>query len=89
MAEIKRVCDASLEDAEKVAELSPKLSKGEGEVGVVGAVDIKFVNTIDGDEALKAFAGLDGESIILTPEAEIKLLRKIDLNIMPVSPSEL
>ena len=45
---------------------------------------LKHVDPDDGDEALKAFAGHDGEVIVMTLEMEKKLLRKIDWNLMPV-----
>ncbi|QSZ32717.1 hypothetical protein DSL72_002296 [Monilinia vaccinii-corymbosi] len=44
----------------------------------------KHADPNDGDEALKAFAGHEGEVIVLTPEMEKKLLRKIDWNLMPL-----
>ncbi|KAM3074430.1 Allantoate permease, variant 2 [Clarireedia jacksonii] len=44
----------------------------------------KHADPNDGDEALKAFAGHDGEMIVMTPEMEKKLLRKIDWNLMPM-----
>jgi MFS transporter, ACS family, allantoate permease len=42
---------------------------------------------IDADEALKAFAGHEGEHIELDEATNRRLLRKIDLNLMPVSRS--
>jgi ACS family allantoate permease-like MFS transporter len=73
--------DTSSEDPEKVAELSAKPSYGEGDVK-----DPRFVHADpnDGDVALMAFQGHEGETIVMTPEMEKKLLRKIDLNLMPV-----
>lgn len=38
----------------------------------------------DADEAAKAYAQYDGEDLVLTPEIEKALLRKIDRNIMPM-----
>jgi hypothetical protein len=38
----------------------------------------------DADEAMKAFVGHEGQFVELTPEIEKKLLRKIDMNLMPV-----
>ena len=35
-------------------------------------------------EAMKAFIGHEGERLVLDEETNRKLLRKIDLNIMPV-----
>lgn len=40
---------------------------------------------IDADEALNAVAGLDAATLQLDEEAERRLLRKIDMNLMPVS----
>lgn len=68
-------------DPEKTADISPIASVGNGE-----AVVLKHADPSDGDEALRAFAGHDGEAFVMTPEMEKKLLRKIDLNLMPVSP---
>jgi ACS family allantoate permease-like MFS transporter len=77
----EKIHDASSEDPEKVVDLSPKVTLGDGEI-----VDemLKHADPNDGDEALKAFQGHEGETIVMTPEMEKKLLRKIDLNLMPV-----
>ena len=64
-------------DPEKAPEVHPA---SEGEVGVI----LKHANRNDADEALKVLAGHEGEVIILTPEDERKLLRKIDRNLMPL-----
>ena len=37
----------------------------------------------DADEAMKAFAGYDGEVLVLDEATNRRLLRKIDLNLMP------
>jgi ACS family allantoate permease-like MFS transporter len=76
----EKIVENSSGDLEKVADLSPKPTIDNGE-----SKDIRIIHADpnDGDIALNAFAGHDGE-IILTPEAEKKLLRKIDLNLMPV-----
>jgi ACS family allantoate permease-like MFS transporter len=73
--------DTSSEDPEKMAELSRKTTFGEGE-----AMQTMFIHADpnDGDEALKAFAGHEGDITVMTPEREKQLLRKIDLNLMPV-----
>ena len=78
---MEKTHDTSSEDPEKVAELGRNTTYGEGE-----NKDTLFIHADlnDGDEALKAFAGHEGEVIVMTPEAEKKLLRKIDLNLMPV-----
>jgi ACS family allantoate permease-like MFS transporter len=78
---MEKTYDASSEDPEKVVELVPTTTIREGEVK-----DKLFIHADpnDGDEALKAFAGHEGETIVMTSEMEKKLLRKIDLNLMPV-----
>ena len=48
----------------------------------VGRVKLKHADRNDADEALKVFA--EGEVIVLTPEDEKRLLRKIDWNLMPL-----
>jgi ACS family allantoate permease-like MFS transporter len=77
---MEKIHDASSEDAEKKIDLSPNITYGEGET-----TNTRYIHADpnDGDEALKAFMGHEGETIELTPEAEKKLLRKIDLNLMP------
>lgn len=81
MADMEKTHDGSSIDPEKNAYLSPNITYGEGEIK---DTRYKHADPNDGDEALKAFAGHEGEIIVLTPEAERKLLRKIDLNLMPV-----
>lgn len=44
---------------------------------------IKHAN--DADEAMKAFAGYEGEVIVLDEATSKKLLKRIDLHLMPVS----
>jgi hypothetical protein len=39
----------------------------------------------DADAAMKAFEGIEGQAIELTEETNKRLLRKIDLHLMPVS----
>jgi len=85
MADMEKTHDASSEDPEKVAELSRNTTYGEGETKDTNG-RYRHADPNDGDEALKAFAGHEGEIIVLTPEAEKALLRKIDLNLMPVNP---
>jgi ACS family allantoate permease-like MFS transporter len=77
----EKIIETSSGDLEKVADLSPKPTINNGE-----SSDVKFIHADpnDGDIALNALRGHDGE-IILTPETEKKLLRKIDWNLMPVS----
>jgi ACS family allantoate permease-like MFS transporter len=81
MADTEKIRDVSSEDPEKTNPLAQTATYGEGEVK---ATRYKHADITDGDEALKAFAGHEGEIIEITPEAERKLLRKIDLNLMPV-----
>ncbi|KAK6082123.1 AMP-binding enzyme [Seiridium cupressi] len=45
---------------------------------------IKHADQNDADEAYKVFAAQGGEVIVITPEEERRLLRKIDLNLMPL-----
>lgn len=44
---------------------------------------MKHADKDDADEAYKVFAA-QGEVIVITPEEERRLLRKIDLNLMPL-----
>lgn len=81
MANMEKVHDASSDDPEKVTDLTRKITYGNGEVK---EARFKHADPNDGDEALKAFAGHEGETIVMTPELERNLLRKIDMNLMPV-----
>lgn len=83
MTKTEKVHDASSNDPEKVSEIGRKTTF---EAGELDDVVFKHANPQDADEALKAFAGLEGDSLEMTLEEEKKLLRKIDLNLMPVSP---
>ena len=51
------------------------------------AVVIKHAN--DADEAMKAFAGHGGEILVLDEATNKRLLRKIDMHLMPVSHSHI
>ena len=79
---MEKTHDISSDDPEKVAELSRNSTYGEGEVN-----EPRFIHADpnDGDDALMAFKGHEGETIVMTPEMEKKLLRKIDWNLMPVT----
>jgi len=77
MAEEDKIRDASSSDPEKVNELTPVATYGNGDVV------FKHADPNDADEAMKAFAD-HGESLSMTPEEEKRLLRKIDLNLMPM-----
>jgi ACS family allantoate permease-like MFS transporter len=81
MEEGNKISDASYKDPEKVIELSPKATIDNGEVK---PTRLLHANPDDGDLALKAFLGHEGELITMTPEQEKALLRKIDWHIMPV-----
>jgi hypothetical protein len=66
-------------DTEKGMDLGPKGNLDEGDVVILKHADLN-----DADEAMKAFEGIEADSIIMTAETEKKLLWKIDRNIMPV-----
>ncbi|KAF3762228.1 putative MFS allantoate transporter [Cryphonectria parasitica EP155] len=51
---------------------------------LLGHVVLKHADRNDADEALKVLEAENGEVIELTPEEERKLLRKIDLHLMPL-----
>jgi len=72
--------DASLEDPEKP--LNRSTTAASFEDGETKNVTLIHANPNDGDEALKAFQGQ--EVIVMTEEQERKLLRKIDMNLMPM-----
>lgn len=46
--------------------------------------DKVILHANDADEAMKAFAGLEGEAVVLDEATNKRLLRKIDMNLMPV-----
>lgn len=64
-------------DAEKGMDFSPRGTLGD-------IVILKNTDLNNADEAMKAFEGIEADSIVMTRETERKLLRKIDRNIMPV-----
>lgn len=71
-----------MSDIEKSVEAS---SSPHAEEEVPGRIQVlKHADRNDADEALKVLEGENGEVIELTPEDERKLLRKIDLNLMPL-----
>jgi hypothetical protein len=49
-----------------------------------GAPPSFIKHAIDPDEALKAFEGYEGEVLVLDAATNKRLLRKIDLHLMPV-----
>ncbi len=76
-------------DAEKApVNLAPNISSASAEANDLPLEMLKHANVNDADEAMKAFIGHEGEVIVMTPEIERRLLRKIDLNLMPVCPSQ-
>ncbi len=81
MANMEKHYDASSEDPEKVIELDPITTFGDGELK---DITFKHADPNDADEALKVFAGHEGETIVLTFAEEEGLLRNIDLNLMLV-----
>src|SRR3569833_293131 len=77
MSEIEKPSDDA---AGQQVEKEPRLDDEEAAVGAI----LKHADRNDADEDLKVLQGLRGETIILTPEIERKLLRKIDYNMMPL-----
>ena len=53
------------------------------------APDVVVQHANDADEAMKAFAGRDGEILVLDEATNRRLLRKIDRHLMPVSIDEI
>jgi len=69
-------------DVEKVVSTTDNESVSPG---VVQKLDGKMLkHSHDADAAMKAFEGMDGQVIELTPEKSKALLRKIDLHLMPI-----
>lgn len=72
-------------EVEKVVSTSDRDSVAPG---IVQKLDEKILkHSHDADAAMKAFEGMDGQVIELTPEKNKALLRKIDWHLMPVSSS--
>lgn len=70
-------------DVEKVVSTTDNESVAPG---LVKTLDEKILkHSHDVDAAMKAFEGMDGQVIELTPEKNAALLRKIDWHLMPVS----
>lgn len=70
-------------DVEKVVSTTDNESVSPG---IVKKSDEKILkHSHDADAAMKAFEGMDGQVIELTPEKNKALLRKIDWHLMPVS----
>lgn len=71
-------------DVEKVVSTTGNESSAPG---LGKTLDEKILkHSHDADAAMKAFEGMDGQVIELTPEKNKALLRKIDWHLMPVSP---
>ncbi|KAI9744585.1 MAG: hypothetical protein M1818_002114 [Claussenomyces sp. TS43310] len=83
MAAMEDRKDVSAGDPEKNMDADLQLTPSPVE-GDAPSVVLKHADRNDADEALKAFVGHEGEVIVMTPEMESKLLRKIDLNLMPM-----
>ena len=76
MAEEKIPATAVDRDVEK--ELAPPAPISPQEPVVI------LKHSQDADEAMKAFAGFEGEVLVLDEATNKRLLRKIDLHLMPV-----
>lgn len=69
-------------DMEKVVSTTDNASISPG---IVKKLDEKILkHSHDADAAMKAFEGMDGQVIELSPEKNKALLRKIDWHLMPV-----
>lgn len=74
------------DDKEAVAMGSPHLEKETDSSDRRGSVPTRVVkHANDADEALKAVAGQEGEVLVLDEATSKKLLKSIDLHLMPVS----
>lgn len=70
-------------DVEKDAVVTPRTQSG---IETPKGIDEKILkHSHDADAAMKAFEGMDGQTIELTEEKSKALLRKIDWHLMPVS----
>ena len=72
---------------EKRVELSSNVEKSEAQPVDQAARDAPasiLKHGLDADEAMKAFVGHDVSNLVLDEVTSKRLLRKIDLNIMPV-----
>ena len=58
----------------------------DAEPGVIAQIDETILkHSRDADAAMKAFEGMEGQTVELSEEANRRLLRKIDRHLMPVS----
>ena len=62
----------------------PDEVKNEAQFAVKAPPEQVLKHANDADEAMKAFDGHEGEETVLDEVTSKRLLRKIDLNIMPV-----
>lgn len=70
--------------AEKKVELSSDVEKSPSDEAAPDAPAAILKHGLDADEAMKAFVGHDVSNLVLDDETSKRILRKIDLNIMPV-----
>ena len=65
-------------------QIVPDMEKEAISVETAGhAPDKVILHANDADEAMKAFAGSEGEVLVLDEATNRRLLRKIDMNLMP------
>ena len=64
--------------------LSPEVEKNISPIDDGAPPQKVLKHSHDADEAMKAFEGHEGEALILDEATNKRLLRKIDLNIMPL-----
>ena len=86
MSSVTRFAMADKRDAEGILE-EPDLEKRDLrtiEKGSSRTALTTVKHDLDADEAMKAFAGLEGEPLVLDDETNRQLRRKIDLNLMPL-----
>ncbi len=67
----------------------PDVEKQAVRSGSAAPPEIILKHANDADEAMKAFVGREGEMLVLDEATNKRLLRKIDLNILPVGLSAL
>ena len=63
--------------------LPPDVEKAPEVAGEAPIIILKHAN--DADEAMKAFSGYEGDILVLDEATNKRLLRKIDLHLMPVN----
>ncbi|KAJ9133014.1 Major facilitator superfamily transporter allantoate [Pleurostoma richardsiae] len=80
MSDIEKVAEKPAGDPEKEKAVDVASTHSGADVGVI----MKHADKNDADEALKVLQGLNGETVEMTAEEERRLLRKIDLHLMPL-----